>query len=153
MDMNDIITRMNAGTLSEDERNVLLAALGGTKVRKAAATGPKVPTPGLKISCSKFPVTYTTPSGTKGEPDVEVTIPGAYREVWYVTSPMELVPGTKHYVATRKSTPSETNKTPWPPQYIQIMGYIGQRTLDDGSQLYTYTYDRLASDGTKRVTK
>lgn len=166
MDMNDILAKLSSGTLSEDERNILLATLGGTKVRKAS-TGPKVPTEGLKIACQKFPVTYEGPDADGKI--MTYTVADAYRELWYVTSPRELIGGSKHYVATRKSSPNmvkqtsvgadgvetvkmvDTNKTPWPPQFIQIMGYIGQRTLDDGSQLYTYAYDRLKSDGTKRT--
>jgi hypothetical protein len=146
--LNDIIARLSSGNLTQEERDILVAQLGGGKVRSFSA-GPKVPTEGLKIACQKFPVTYMD-KDAEGEP-MEVEIPGAYREVWYITSPVEMTGGTKHYVSTRRSTPSATNKTPWPPQFVQLTTFIGTKNLADGSKVFMYGYDQLKSDGTKRV--
>lgn len=147
--MNDILSKISGGHLTDDEKSVILASLGGAKVRKSADSSPKVTTPGVKIACQKFAVTMTQKDADGN--DYEAEIPGAYRDFWYLTSETELTPGTRHYIATRRSTPSETNKTPWPPQYVMVTTYLGQKTLPDGSQVRMYAYDRLKSDGTKRV--
>lgn len=112
--------------LSQEERDALVAQLTGGKTVKAAKTVERVIREDVKIRADRFAV--TDKDGNE--------IPGAFREFFYLVANEQLTPGSKLWIKTRR---------PWP-SHVMVTAYIGTR---DGKHLYGY--DRLKSDGTKRV--
>jgi predicted thioesterase len=125
MDVRDLLTQ-DLSKLSQEERDILVSHLTGGKTVKAKSTVERVIREDVKIRCDKFAV-----KDNDGE-----EIAGAFREFFYLVSEEDLTPGAKLWVKTRR---------PWP-SHVMVGMKLGER---DGKKLYAY--DRLKSDGTKRV--
>lgn len=112
--------------LSQEERDILAQHLTGGRAVKAKALTERVIREDIKIRCDKFAV----------EDNDGNEIEGAYRDFFYLVSESELTPGSKHWIKTRRAWPS----------HVMVLTLIGKR---DGK--FLYAYDRLKSDGTRRV--